>query len=104
MANYDNYPQDCIHLKACRRLCKIARNKGIVLGRGCSVDCSAYVAGDVDDLCGDTLYVAVETAIEYARDGASSIRGGWSEYEVYCSCDLPGKTISEIIVELAEGE
>ncbi len=33
---------DCIHLKACRRMSKIARNNGYCIARWCNADCSAY--------------------------------------------------------------
>lgn len=38
---YD-YPTDCIHLKACRRLCKLSRKEGTYITRGCNEKCSAY--------------------------------------------------------------
>lgn len=39
------YQEDCIHLKACRRLQKICRTKyDIKVGRSCNKDCSAYEA------------------------------------------------------------
>ena len=34
--------QDCIHLHACRRLAKIARNEGFTFARGCNRRCGAY--------------------------------------------------------------
>ena len=36
------YQEDCIHLKACRRLSKRLRAKGITIGRGCNESCTAY--------------------------------------------------------------
>ena len=48
---------------------------------------------DIDD---GTQYVTVEEAISYARrnyDGRSD------ECDIYCSCDLHGKTITEIMEE-----
>jgi hypothetical protein len=32
------YQENCIHLKACRRLCKIFNKRG----RGCNENCTAY--------------------------------------------------------------
>jgi hypothetical protein len=46
-----------------------------------------------------TEYVSIDEAITYARDGASSIRGGYDEYDVYCSGDLTGRTVTEIVNE-----
>lgn len=34
----NEYMEDCIHLHACRRLCKIHKIKS----RGCNIDCTAY--------------------------------------------------------------
>jgi hypothetical protein len=45
----------------------------------------------------DTLYVTVDEAIRYAREGAYSIKSGYDAYDVYCSCDLNGRTLAEII-------
>ena len=39
----NEYPEDCIHLKACRRLCKIAK----IASRGCNFNCSAYETNEV---------------------------------------------------------
>jgi hypothetical protein len=38
----NDYMDDCVHLKACRRFSKMARNKGVKLSRGCGENCSAY--------------------------------------------------------------
>lgn len=36
---------DCLHLKSCRRLCKISEsNNNKKLVRGCNENCSAYVS------------------------------------------------------------
>lgn len=37
------YSDDCIHLKACRRLCRLAEAQtGEILTRGCNERCTAY--------------------------------------------------------------
>lgn len=36
--NYREYMTECIHLKACRRLCKMKN----IHNRGCNVNCSAF--------------------------------------------------------------
>ena len=33
---------DCIHLRACRRIMKIAKSKGYVFSRSCNNECTAY--------------------------------------------------------------
>ncbi len=40
----NSYMEDCIHLKACRRLCKKVKTKyyGMQIARGCNSECSAY--------------------------------------------------------------
>lgn len=42
------FMEDCIHLRACRRLQKIAKGKGFTFARGCTADCTAY-EGDYRD-------------------------------------------------------
>lgn len=58
------------------------------------VDKLPYLEPDETD---DTHYVTVDEAVEFARDGASSIRSGYSACDVYCYSDLEGRTIKEII-------
>ena len=95
MSNFDCM-DDCIHLKACRRLQKMARSMRFQLPRYCTAECSAYISGD------DGSYISVSEAIDYARDGVSSIQSGYDSYDVYCSGDLCGQTIGEIISEMQE--
>jgi hypothetical protein len=85
------YPKDCIHLHACRRLTQMCKTKGFSLVRACNEDCSAYLSGDTGS------YVTADTALEFARDGAESIRRGYDTYDVYASCDLYPMTLNEII-------
>lgn len=66
---------DCIHLHACRRLSKVF---GKTRARYCNSRCSAYISFDSEE-----KYVTIGDAIDYAMDGASSIIGGWSAYDVY---------------------
>lgn len=84
---------DCVHIKACRRMSKIAKSKGCQFGRGCNESCSAYAPDD------GQKYVSIEVAVDYAKEGAESIRSGYSEYDVYCKSDLNGRTVSEIVAE-----
>ena len=55
------YQEDCIHLKACRRLCKIHKiNK-----RGCNENCHAYVSGEEPEL----IYLRPLLDTLHARSG-----------------------------------
>lgn len=75
-----NYADDCIHLKACRRMTKLQKASGCFIGRKCGPEtCTAYDGG---------AYVSVQTAVEYARSGAEQIKGGYDSYDVYCDFDL----------------
>ena len=85
------YAEDCLHLHACRRICSMS-DKRIV--RNCHPDrCNCYVSKEQGE------YISVDEAIEYARDGVSSIRSGYDPYDVYCSIDLRGKTLGELVEE-----
>ena len=92
--SYNNYMKDCVHLKACRRMAKKAKIEGHPFTRGCNEACTAYVPGDEGE------YVTVETAVRYARSGASSIRSGYDAYDVYCTQDLCAKTLNQIIYDV----
>lgn len=83
--------EDCIHLKACRRIQAIGRKHRLLVPRYCTDDCTAYVSGKEGN------YVSVGEAVSYARNGADSIRGGYDSYDVYCHCDLCGMTLGEIV-------
>lgn len=68
------YKEDCIHLKACRRLQKIGRTKGHVFGRGCTEECTAYeTEEDFINNCENCYsYEDVQTAINGATRDALS--------------------------------
>ena len=90
---FNSYMQDCIHLKACRRLQKIGRGKGHSFSRDCDENCSAYISGDSEPFC------TVDAACHVA----------WSQYDgshdcrdVYAHCDFPTETLGEIIERLYE--
>lgn len=86
-----DYMEDCIHLKACRRMCKLRGwKKGY--SRGCDDMCSAYQSADEESEC-----VTEEVAIDYARCGTDSIRSGYSEYSIYCLGDMPKATIGQAL-------
>ena len=92
-----DYMEDCIHLHACRRICKIAKDEyKKQIKRNCTESCQAYTPGDAGN------YISVEEAVNYAIDGSSSIERGYDAYDVYCASDLQGRTISDIIDEITE--
>ncbi len=84
---------DCIHLKACRRLQKIGRSKGHTFGRNCTEDCSAYVSGNTGS------YISSRSAAEIAR---YQYDGDHDPYDIYAEHDFCGKSLQEIIDELEE--
>lgn len=86
--------EDCIHLKACRRVQKIGRSLRLRVPRYCDEDCSAYCSGKKGG------YLTQEEACSVARNRYD---GGNDEFDVYCSWDFPSKTLAEIIEE-AEGD
>lgn len=83
------FMDDCIHLHACRRIQKIGRSSGINYPRYCSADCNCYQSEKEN-----TMLVSVKDAINYARDGVSSIRAGYDSYDVYCSADLSNRSLT----------
>lgn len=87
------FANDCIHLKACRRMQKLCKTAGLrIINRHCKKEtCTAYKSGEGE------CYVTVDEALEYARDGANSILSGYGKYDVYCASDLPMKTLGELI-------
>lgn len=69
--SWNNWCPDCIHLKACRRMNKILKAKGIWgVSRGCNPDCTAYISGNIGNyissshLGGKTLGELVSEAEE----------------------------------------
>ena len=91
--------EDCIHLKACRRVQAIGKKHRLLVPRYCTEDCTAYQSRDTE-----VGYVSAEQAAQYARDGASYIRGGYDSYDIYCACDLPKVTIGEILADAFDEE
>ena len=90
---------DCIHLKACRRIQQIGKKYRLNVPRYCTEDCTAYQSRDAN-----TNYVSIDTAINYARDGVGSIRDGYDMYDVYCKGDLYGVTLGEIFDYISEDD
>ena len=91
--------EDCIHLKACRRIQAIGRTHRLMVPRYCTEECTAYISGDSGN------YITVSAALEYARQGADSIARGYDSYDVYAPQDLNGMTIGEIVeAEYEKGE
>lgn len=71
------FAEKCIHLRACRRLCKIAKEYyKPIANRGCSPDCSAYEPEDNER---KYSYEEVKRVMHGAcRDGAY----GYDEYDL----------------------
>ena len=90
--------EDCIHLKACRRIQAIGRKHRLMVPRYCTSDCTAYVSGNMDG------FLTLEDACYTARSQYSYYGGGHDPYDVFCSCDFPSKTIGEIINEIEDGD
>ena len=63
--------EDCIHLKACRRVQAIGRKHRLIVPRYCTNDCTAYQSGEtiieVADL--DGVQEAVNIAVDWIKDG-----------------------------------
>ncbi len=78
---------DCIHLKACRRVQKIGKSKRLIVPRYCTEDCSAYETAEEIEM------VSPEDALYVARDGARMIRDGYDEYDTYAIQDFPTETV-----------
>ena len=55
-----DYMEDCIHVKACRRLQKIGKSNGHTFGRICTAECSAYCSANQGKYL--TPYEACEVA------------------------------------------
>lgn len=78
--------EDCIHIHACRLLVKRYRDAGRRhVPRFCNDECLCYQTAEKVYVC------EVENAVDVARSGAESIRGGYDEYDVYCSWDFGGE-------------
>ena len=75
-----SYMEDCLHLKACRRLCKKVKNEnfGVSVLRGCNEECSAYqpCKNEDDRTTSERLYTREEVrAVMHGacRDGLNGI-------------------------------
>lgn len=80
--------EDCIHLKACRRVQAIGRKHRLQVPRYCDSECTAYQNG------GDDLYVTASDAFSVA---VSQYDGRHDPYDVYATYDFGGMTIREIL-------
>ena len=68
---------DCVHLKACRRIQAIGRKNRLLVPRYCTEECSAYrsindIVKEVDE--------AIEWAFDAGRDGNDWIRWDKSKF------------------------
>lgn len=70
-----DYAQNCIHLRACRRLCKIAKQYyKPINNRNCNEDCSAYEPDEPKY----TYTQVVDVMHGACRDGAN----GYDPYDL----------------------
>ena len=92
-----SYMDDCIHLHACRRVQAIGKKLRLMCPRYCDENCECYLSSDTE-----TNYVSIDEALEYACNGAYSIQSGYDIYDVYCSGDLNGASIGEIVEDAEE--
>lgn len=83
--------EDCIHLKACRRVQAIGKSHRLLVPRYCTEKCSAYISGDT------YMYITTEDALRYALSGVEGIMDGYDPYDVYAMEELHGLTIGEMI-------
>lgn len=84
---------DCIHLKACRRVQAIGKRYRLLVPRYCTSECTAYISGE------KYAFLTPNEACDVARyeyDGHSD------PYDVYCPWDFPSQTLGEIINGLQE--
>ena len=88
--------EDCIHLKACRRVQAIGRKHRLMVPRYCTEDCTAYLSGNTGS------FLSQEEAAITARQQYDYYGGGYDPFDVFCGCDFPGKTLSEIIEEVSK--
>lgn len=74
---WGEYMDDCIHLKACRRLTKIAkRDTGRIITRGCNAQCTAYMTNDD----------YVEEAALVCERLVADAKSGYSEDDLCVEC------------------
>lgn len=86
--------EDCIHLKACRRVQAIGRKHRLLVPRYCTEECTAYKSANTGS------FISVDEAWRIA---VNQYDGGSDAYDVYAHCDFPSMTIGEIL-EAEEGE
>ena len=58
--------EDCVHLKACRRVQAIGKKHRLLVPRYCTEECSVYVSGKEIK---DEVETACCRAFDYAADG-----------------------------------
>lgn len=64
--NMNKYMDDCVHLKACRRLVKYLN---ITVSRGCDENCTAYESEAETHYSRDQVQYAINRATEDAVNG-----------------------------------
>lgn len=63
--------EDCIHLKACRRVQAIGRKHRLIVPRYCTEDCTAYRSKDeiIEVAKIEDVQEAVDLAVDSIKDG-----------------------------------
>ena len=90
---------NCIHGKACWRMCRMEKT----LLKQCSEKCPYYVSKDAIKLISENdTDDMLDEIMSYIRRGVESIRDGYDQYDVYCTYDLidyvpKAKTLGQII-------
>ncbi len=69
------FKDDCIHLKACRRLCKMHNLRN----RGCNENCTAYES--------ESDYIEKDVAIDISRQALRDMEYGYSYDDLSCEIE-----------------
>lgn len=79
--------EDCIHLRACRRVQAIGKKHRLLVPRYCTPDCTAYISGKSE------AFILAESAMYMIRRSPS----GYSSDDAVVDIDSECETLSEII-------
>lgn len=83
--------EDCIHLKACRRVQAIGRKYRLMVPRYCTPECTAYISREAG------YYLTAHDAWLVAVDQYDGPR---DPFDVYADCDFPSVSIGAVLDEL----
>lgn len=85
--------EDCIHLRACRRVQAIGRKHRLMVPRYCTKECTAYLSRNAGAYL--SAHAAWRVAVEQ-YDGPSD------PFDVYADWDFPAVSIGTILDEIEE--